>query len=82
MNYASYRNPFVSDDLINAKSLLRIGLETTFDQLNGVLGHVGPLWVGELVLAGPDAPLHPRGDGQAVVGVEWRKSTQSKNNQQ
>ena len=82
MYYASHRNPFVPDDLINAESLLGVGLQTAFDQLDGVLGDVGPLWVGELVLAGPDAPLHSRGDGQAVVGVEWRESTQSKNIQQ
>ena len=77
MNDSTHRNPLVSDDLVNAESLLGVGLQTALDELDGVLGHVGPLRVGELVLARPDASLHPRGDREAVVGVEWRESTQS-----
>lgn len=40
------------------------------------LRHVRPLGVGELVLPHPDPLLHARRDGQAVVGVERRVSTQ------
>lgn len=41
------------------------------------LRHVRPLRVGKLVLPHSDPPLHARRDGQAVVGVERRVSTQS-----
>ena len=77
LNYSTHRNPFVPDDLINAESLLGIGLQTAFDQLDGVFGDVGPLGVGELVLTRPDTSLHPGGDGQTVIGVKWRETTQS-----
>ena len=53
------------------------GSQSHLDELLGVLGHVGPLWLGELVLAGPDPLLHARRDGEAVVGVEGRETAQS-----
>ena len=45
-----YRNPLVSDDFINGKSLLGICFETSLDELLGVLGYVCPLRLWELVL--------------------------------
>ena len=56
---------------------LRVGFEAAFDQVLGVRGHIRPLWLGELVLAGPDPLLHARGYGEPMVGVERGESTQS-----
>lgn len=44
--------------------------------------NIGPLRVGELVLAHPDPLLHAGGDGLARVGVEWWKPAQTTDGKQ
>ena len=73
---SSYRDPLVPDHLINGESFFRISLQTSLDQLLGVVTHIGPLRVGELILTRSYPPLHARGDGETMVGVEWRKPAQ------
>ena len=51
------------------------GFRLTSDEILAVVGDVGPLWPGELVLTASDPPLHPGGDGLAVMGVERRVTT-------
>lgn len=66
------------ENYFNYKSVSVEGLVLVF--FNGeyltFLGHLGPLWVGELVLPHPDPLLHPWRDGLACVGVKWREATQ------
>ena len=54
------------------------GFRLTSDEILAVVGDVAPLWPGELVLTAPDPPLHPGGDGLAVMGVERRVTTDPK----
>lgn len=42
-----------------------------------LLGHIGPFWLGELILAHANSALHSWGDGLARVGVERWKTTQT-----
>ena len=46
------------------------GFRLTSDEILAVVGDVGPLWPGELVVTTSDPPLHARGNGLTVVGVE------------
>ena len=46
------------------------GFRLTSDEILAVVGDVAPLWPGELVLTASDPPLHPGGDGLAMVGVK------------
>ena len=48
-----YRDPLALDDLVDARSLVRVGAETLPDQALALLAHAGPLRLGELVLARP-----------------------------
>ena len=76
---STHRNPLGSDDLVNCKSFLRVGLQTSlarkstwkrsvliliietyFNQLLSVLGHIGPLRLGKLVLPRSYPLLHTR----------------------
>ena len=73
---ATHRNPLCLDHLVNGQPLVRIGLEASSDQILRLVGHLGPLWFGELVLTQPDPLLHSRGDWKPLEGVERWESTQ------
>lgn len=73
----THPNPRILHDLIDGQPLLGLDAEHALDEILRGLAHVLPLGVREVVLAGPDAGLHSRGDGQPVVGVERREAAQS-----
>ena len=76
MKCATHRNQLGLDHLVNGQPLLRISLEAAFDQLLGLVGHLGPLRLGELKLAQADPLLHSRRHWKALQGVERREPTQ------
>ena len=72
----THRYPFVTNDIVNGQPFLGVSLEATLDELLGVLGDISPLWVGELVLARSDPPLHARRYWQSMIGIERWEPTQ------
>jgi hypothetical protein len=72
-----YLNPFTPYNLVNGQSFLWICFQASLDEVLTVRGDVGPLRFRELILARSDSFLHAGGDGLAMVGVEWGKTTNS-----
>ena len=72
----THRDPFVLNDIVNGESILWICFEHPPNEFFGVRRDVGPFGLGKLVLARANAFLHAGGYGEAMVAVEWGKSTQ------
>lgn len=73
---STHHNPLALHDIKYGEAFLWVGLEHSLDEVLGVLAHIGPLRVGEGVLASADPLLHPRRDGVSMVTIEWRETTQ------
>ena len=71
-----HRDPFVLNDIVNGESILWIRFEHPPNEFFGVRRDVGPFGLGKLILARANAFLHAGGYGEAMVAVEWGKSTQ------
>ena len=72
----AYLDPRVVHELSDGQPVSGLCLQQLVDQVLGLVGHLVPLGLRELVLTVANPSLHARGDGQAVVAVEWREATQ------
>ena len=65
-----HHDPLMPHNVLYAQPALGLCTEHASNEVLGVRADVLPLRVGEAVLTGPDALLHARGNGVAVVAIE------------